>query len=337
MHLTLLNKGYRKPVLLLFFLSPLAGEGLSGSTPPLAFLNPGVLLLLGSLYGSGALLVRDYARRWKKGWRSILILGAAYGIVEEGIMVRSFFNPSWKDLGVLATYGRWLGVNWVWAEWLTIFHAIFSITIPIFLAELSYAQTRSQVWLSTKSRVFFHGLLVFSIILGFFAFPYNASVLAIAGCVAAVAVLGWIAKRIPNIVPSERTLRVSWKPLVLVGVSVPAVFFFLFNTALIPFAIGTMILGGFLVLGYERLLSRWAVKGFTDLQRLSLIAGAIGFWALFFDSILELIGRLGTSLLGLSFVLYIFFLRKKTLGRLVPTPLHELGAEVSKRAEPVPR
>jgi hypothetical protein len=147
-YLNLLDKGYRKPILLLFFLSPLIGEGLSGSTPPLAFLNPGVLLLLGSLYGSGALLVRDYARRWKKGWRSILVLGAAHGIIEEGIMVRSFFNPSWKDLGVLASNGRWLGVNWVWAEWLTIFHSIFSITIPVFLVELTYPQTRTKVWLS---------------------------------------------------------------------------------------------------------------------------------------------------------------------------------------------
>jgi hypothetical protein len=57
-------------------------------------------------------------------------------------MVRSFFNPTWKDLGVLATYGRWLGTNWVWAEWLAIYHAIFSITIPIFLVELTIHNPR---------------------------------------------------------------------------------------------------------------------------------------------------------------------------------------------------
>jgi hypothetical protein len=144
----------RKPILLLFFLSPLIGEGLSGSTPPLAFLNPAVTLLLACLYGSGALLVRDYARRWQKGWRSILILGAAYGIIEEGIMVRSFFSPTWKDLGLLATYGRWLGTNWVWAEWLAIYHAIFSITIPIFLVELTYPQSKTRIWLSWFRQLF---------------------------------------------------------------------------------------------------------------------------------------------------------------------------------------
>jgi hypothetical protein len=180
------------------------------------------------------LLVRDYARRWQKGWRSILILGAAYGIIEEGIMVRSFFSPTWKDLGVLGTYGRWLGTNWVWAEWLAIYHAIFSITIPIFLVELTFPQSKTRIWLSSRMRVLFHGLLVLAIILGFFAFPYDPGILAITGCIAAVVTLGWLAKRIPNISPAQRNLKVSWKILVPLGFSVPTVFFFFFNSALIP-------------------------------------------------------------------------------------------------------
>ncbi|HEX4920104.1 MAG TPA: hypothetical protein VFV92_05125 [Candidatus Bathyarchaeia archaeon] len=335
--LDFLNKGYRKPILLLFFLSPLAGEGLSGSTPPLAFLNPLVLFLLGSLYGSGALLVRDYARRWKKGWRSLLILGAGYGIIEEGIMVRSFFSPTWKDLGLLASYGRWLGVNWVWAEWLTIFHSIFSITIPIFLVELTFPKARAQVWLSSRSRSFFHGLLVLSIILGFFAFPYDAPILGLAGCVIAVIVLGWVAKKTPNIAPKERNLKVSWRVLVPIGASVPPVFFFFFTSALIPYAIGTMILGALLVFGYERLLTRWAKAGFNDIQRLGLIMGAVSFWGLFFDLILELVGRLGTFILGVGFVAYLVYLRRKML-RLSPNhTLFPLESGRSKLSEPVAR
>jgi hypothetical protein len=309
-------EGYRKPILLLFFLSPLIGEGLSGSTPPLAFLNPAVTLLLACLYGSGALLVRDYARRWQKGWRSILVLGAAYGIIEEGIMVRSFFNPAWKDLGVLGTYGRWLGTNWVWAEWLAIYHAIFSITIPIFLVELTFPQSKTRIWLSSKMRVLFHGLLVLAIILGFFAFPYDPGVLAIAGCIMAVVALGWLAKQIPNISPTQRNLKASWKILVPLGFSVPALFFFFFNSGLIPIAAMTMIVGGFMVLGYERLLAGWARRGFTDLQKLGLMTGALGFFALFFDFILDLfLGRVGTSVLGVAFIAYLLWIRKNILIR----------------------
>ena len=253
-------------------------------------------------------------------------------------MVRSFFNPSWKDLGVLATYGRWVGVNWVWAEWLTIYHAIFSIAIPIFLVELTYPKVRTHVWLSSRSRILFHGLLVISIILGFFAFPYDAPPLAIAGCIASVIFLGWAAKRIPITGPLKRNLKVSWKVLVPIGVSTPAVFLFLFNSAVIPAAIGTMLVGAVIVLGYERLLTYWARLGFNDLQRLGLITGALGFWAVFFDSVLELSGRLGISALGLSFLAYLLFLRKRVTRGVVPAPsTTQLGVELPKPSEPTSR
>ncbi len=305
------TRAYRKPILLLFFLSPLIGEGLSGSTPPLAFLNPAVTFLLASLYGSGALLVRDYARRWGKGWRSILILGAAYGIVEEGIMVRSFFSPTWKDLGVLATYGRWLGTNWVWAEWLMIYHAVFSIAIPIFLAELTFPESKTRIWLSSRLRILFHGLLVLSIILGFFAFPYDPGVIAIIGCVVAVVALGWIAKHVPNIIPAHRDLKLHWRVLVPLGFSMPGVFFFFFTSAIVPWAIVTMVVGGLMIIGYERLLSRWARRGFTDFQKLGLMSGALLFFAGFLDIVLEFVGRLGTSIVGVSFIVYLVWIRKR--------------------------
>jgi len=254
-------------------------------------------------------------------------------------MVRSFFNPAWKDLGVLATYGRWLGTNWVWAEWLAIYHAIFSITIPIFLVELTYPQSKTRIWLSSRTRVLFHGLLVLSIILGFVAFPYDPGMLAIAGCIAAVVALGWLAKRIPNISPTQRNLKVSWKILVPLGFSVPALFFFFFNSALIPIAAGTMIIGGFMVLGFERLLTRWARRGFSDLQKLGLITGALGFFALFFDFILDLfLGRLGTSVLGVAFVVYLLWIRKKiTLQLPGKGPQAQLGFEMPEHTEPAVR
>ena len=251
-------------------------------------------------------------------------------------MVRSFFNPTWKDLGVLATYGRWVGTNWVWAEWLAIYHAIFSITIPIFLVELTFPQSKTRIWLSTKMRTLFHGLLVLAIILGFFAFPYDPGVLAIAGCIATVVALGWLAKRIPNISPTKRSLKVSWKILVPLGFSVPAIFFFFFNSALIPIAAGTMIVGGFMVLGYERLLTRWARRGFSDLQKLGLITGALGFFALFFDFILDLfLGRLGTSVLGVAFIVYLLWIRKKIILQLPRKPPSvQLGSEMPEPTEP---
>src|SRR5216684_6288297 len=124
-------------------------------------------------------------------------------------LLQPSMKRSWspRDLWTL------VGTNWVWAEWLAIYHAIFSITIPIFLVELTFPQSKTRIWLSTKMRTLFHGLLVLAIILGFFAFPYDPGVLAIAGCIATVIALGWLAKRIPNISPTKRSLKVSWKIL----------------------------------------------------------------------------------------------------------------------------
>ena len=135
---------------MLFFLAPAVGELLSGSSPPAEFFNPFTLLLLAALYGSGALLAREVRVRWNKGWPTVLALGAVYAIVEEGLMVKSFFDPAWVDLGLLGTYGRWGGVNWVWCLHLTAFHAVFSIAIPILLVELLFPVHRQERWLGRR-------------------------------------------------------------------------------------------------------------------------------------------------------------------------------------------
>ena len=93
------------PGFVLFFLAPMVGELLSGSSPPVEFFNPFGLALLSLLYGGGAIIARELMRRWGKGWGALLLLGAAYGIVEEGLMVKSFFDPNWVDLGALGHYG----------------------------------------------------------------------------------------------------------------------------------------------------------------------------------------------------------------------------------------
>lgn len=74
-------------LLTLYVLAPIVGEVLSGSTPPLNFITPFTFLLLTWLYGSGAIIARELVRRRGLGWTSILLLGAAYGILEEGLVV----------------------------------------------------------------------------------------------------------------------------------------------------------------------------------------------------------------------------------------------------------
>lgn len=142
-------------VLALLFLAPACGEMLSGSTPPLMFVYPFSLFFEAGLYGCGALLIREVVRRNGLGWRGVLVLGAAYGILEEGLVVTSWFNPFWPDVLSLHGYSRWLDTNWFWALSLTMYHAVVSITMPIVLAEALFPRVAGRPWLRRGSTVLF--------------------------------------------------------------------------------------------------------------------------------------------------------------------------------------
>jgi hypothetical protein len=76
---------------------PILGEVFSFNTPPLAFiLDPSNFIFEPALYGSGALLIREVARRRGVGWPAILVMGAAYGILEEGVFIHSWSIPASK-------------------------------------------------------------------------------------------------------------------------------------------------------------------------------------------------------------------------------------------------
>jgi len=137
------------PWLTLLILAPLLGEIVSGHQPPLELCNPLSVLLLMLPYGFGALVVRELARRWRKGWLTLLLLAVAYGVFEEAIVVRSFFDPNWAELDILKPY-HVLGLNWTYAEMLVHFHVLVSIAAAIYLAEMIHASKRDEPWLSGK-------------------------------------------------------------------------------------------------------------------------------------------------------------------------------------------
>ena len=105
------------PCAVLVFLAPLVGEVLAGSTPvdmlgsPASFLA--IFLLEALLYGGGAVLIRELARRTGRGWPTILGLGLAYGVLEEGLITQSLFNPDFLGLHLL-NLGSLFGLGWVW-------------------------------------------------------------------------------------------------------------------------------------------------------------------------------------------------------------------------------
>jgi hypothetical protein len=137
------------PILCLAILTPGIPEYLSTSSPVLNVVaNPfwfvlGMFINVGQ-YTAGALLIREAVLRWKKGWGTVFLLGLAYGLVEEGLGDNTLFNSNHGTDGVLGSFGRFAGVNWVWATAVLAFHVIYSIGLPILLLGLALPATRGQ-------------------------------------------------------------------------------------------------------------------------------------------------------------------------------------------------
>ncbi len=213
----------------LLLLSPAVGELLSGSSPPEEFFTPWAFATLVALYGAGAVLAREAWVRWGRSPSRLLLLGAAYGVLEEGVMTRSFFCPTWPDLDVLGTYGRWAGVNWVWTVELTVFHAVFSVAVPVGIVELLYPESGGRPWLGRRGLAIAGASLAGVTALGLIGFRCGVPVpagLVVAALLASLALVA-LAKRagreyVPSTRPAARplasvTVGAAWATFTVLG------------------------------------------------------------------------------------------------------------------------
>ncbi len=205
------------PAFMLVMTAPVVAELLAGSTPlsqpiVLATLLPLYLLL----YGAGALLIRELVRRSGREWASILLLGAAYGFLEEGFATQSLFHPT---LYRAAEFGaRILGINGVFTTSVIVIHAVWSVAIPILLTELLFPSRCTTPYLGRG------GLVVTSIcyalgvaLLWFvahasFAAGYEASPILTGLAILAALVLGVIALGVLPRKAPPFTMRFFIKP-----------------------------------------------------------------------------------------------------------------------------
>jgi hypothetical protein len=127
--------------LTLAFLSALTAEFLLGDQwlTGSAINAPGQiaeLLLYAAFYGSAAVLIREVARRTGRGWPTILLLALAFGVLEEGVVDQSLFNPNFAGEHLLR-FGLIpaLGVAGPWTIFVLSLHVIWSMGAPIAIAE----------------------------------------------------------------------------------------------------------------------------------------------------------------------------------------------------------
>lgn len=313
------------PALVLYFLAPAIGELLSGSAPPIEFFNPSGLLLLPALYGSGAILTRELALRWEKRWPTILVLGLAYGIIEEGLMVKSFFDPAWPDLGLLGVYGRWAGINWVWSLFLTIYHAVYSIATPIFLVELLFPERRNERWVGRRGMITLSLLLLAVVLFGFFILtPYRPPALQYLMALVVTVGLYAVARRMPThwwIRRTEPRRSPLW--FGLVGFGSTLVFFFMhwiLPEIGVPVSL-TMLAAVILVWMVVIVVRHMSGEGgWSDDDKLALTSGALTFF-IFLAPISEFDASrpdnpTGMALVGLVALFFLIWLRRKTRRRM---------------------
>jgi hypothetical protein len=133
------------PALGLFFLAPLVAEYLLGNIAVSAIAG---MLVLAPMYGGGALLIREAARRTGRGWPAIILLASAYGVLQPGLLDQSLFDPSFEgyDFQSAARIPA-LGISAHWALTFVAGHAIWSISLPIAIVETLVPDRQTTPWL----------------------------------------------------------------------------------------------------------------------------------------------------------------------------------------------
>ena len=290
----------------LFFLSPLLGEVVSGYLSPLAILNPLVFVITVVPYGCGALIVREWSIRYRKGWISLVLLALAFGLFFEGIVTRVLFNPSWQDLGALAEYSHVRGVNWTLAVGIVHFQATIAIISAILLAEMIYPERRDESWISTRAlKRCCLALPGWTLVIGIFVsfIPPLLGALALLGLVAGLILLALVIPARP-FPPRKRLIA---RPLVYGLVGGIGMTLIMLGTYIVPewdsrppmtTTFTALLLLVFAELALLTLLNNGGAA-WTDRQRLALVIGWLAFF-LAFDITQDLGGFAGRSLVGLA-------------------------------------
>ncbi len=131
----------------LFFVAPLVAEYLLGDFS-ITFLSP--LIVMAPMYGGGALLIRELTRRSGRGWPTILLLGCAYALIEEGYTTQTLFNPDAFGLHLHLLSVAWipaLGIGAWWTLFMLNVHPFWSIGVSIVLVEGLFPSRARTPWL----------------------------------------------------------------------------------------------------------------------------------------------------------------------------------------------
>jgi hypothetical protein len=134
-------------IITLVFVAPLVAKYLLGDLP-LKLLT--ALIVLAPAYGGAAVLIRETARRAGRGWPTMLMLGAAYTVIAEGLVTQSLFNPDYLKMHMHLlgpAYIPALGIGAWWTLFMFNLHTFWSMGVSIALVEALFPAEAESPWL----------------------------------------------------------------------------------------------------------------------------------------------------------------------------------------------
>ncbi len=265
------------PAITLFFLAPLVAEFFLGDFPITLFF---AILALAPMYGGGALLIREVTRRSGRGWPTIVLLGLAFGVVEEGLVTQSLFNPGYLDAHLLDVgYVHALGIAVPWTLFVLTLHTVWSISTPVALVEESTPARRTQPWLGRVGLAVVAALYLAGVVI-VFAISYGqskhyvASPAKLGSAVLVAAVLAVVALRLPRVDRAVRREGGVPRPWLVFVLTLVAGVLFMTGTAL-PTWLGVATVAVILALVVV-FVARWSAREpWSRWHRLALACGAL--------------------------------------------------------------
>lgn len=262
------------PALVLIFLSPLVAEFILGDFP-VTYLP--MLFGLAPMYGGGALLIREVTRRAHRGWPTMALLALAFGVIEEGLVTQSLFNPNYANAHLLEKgFVPSLGIAIPWTIVVLSLHTVWSISTPVALVEESTGARRTTPWLRTLGLTATAVLFVAGCALIAFGtysdghFTASPAQLTVSALVAAA--LGAAAFLLPRrSIVSPRPAPSPW--LLLAGVLAAGVLFMVADALPAGPGVGLMVL--ILATAAAAILTLSRRAGWGPWHRFALAAGAL--------------------------------------------------------------
>ena len=302
---------FRSPTFAILIVAPFFGESLSGSTPPFDLVLPWNLAFMAALYGSGALICREVARRYRLGLLGLILLGAAYGVYEEALVDRFWFYPKfWQDVGV-GTYSEFWHTNVLLAAHLTVFHATVSICCSVLIVERLFPGRREQAWVGSRGlTIAVLALLIVVPTLYSELFRPSYLVLAVAAALCGLLIgAAFLAPRLsrPSHRPSSRRRGLAF--VAFLCTASHFVLVYAIPSTDLPWAVGIVIALAPVVLGIV-LIPRMAVGGPYDPDGLRVITGILSFFIVL-DVAVGLGGRYDLIVGAVALTYALWWLRRR--------------------------